>query len=155
MKNTVRSKKKRFFWRSFKSFSLATLRRKIGKWVTWDNMGLLHKKDKLKMWAPGLVKKVSSRRQVTIWVPSMITCSGAKHVVKPGELFYYPPQIISCELRRPSNRAPFLFVASVSYLQIRIILSSKLYRPGLPDYRHLDLTRIFQVLLYLQGNITS
>jgi hypothetical protein len=90
MKKKLRARKKRFSWRSFKNFSLATLRRKIGKWVTWDNMGLLRKKDKLKMWAPGLVEKVSSRRQLTIWVPSMITGLGAKHVVKPEELFYYP-----------------------------------------------------------------
>ena len=89
MKTKNNKHKKRFSWRSFKGFSLSTLRQKIDQWVAWDNMRLIRKKSDLKMYAPGLIKKVSSRRQVTIYVPSMIV-GGAEWTVKPSELFFAP-----------------------------------------------------------------
>ncbi|OHA17276.1 MAG: hypothetical protein A3C79_03085 [Candidatus Taylorbacteria bacterium RIFCSPHIGHO2_02_FULL_45_28] len=89
MKIKKRKSKSHFVWRSFQELTLLSLRQKIGKWVAWDNLGLIQKKDDLKMYAPGLIKKVSSRRQVTIYVPSMIM-GGAEHIVEPAELFTAP-----------------------------------------------------------------
>ena len=82
-------KRKKFVWRSFKTLSLSGLRRNVGKWVAWDNIGLIRKNNELKMYAPGLIKKVSNRRQITIYVPSMFF-GGVNRKVKLEELFFDP-----------------------------------------------------------------
>ncbi len=83
-------KRRRRVWRPLKGLKLSTLRRKINKQVAWDCIGHIQQKSPFKMYSPGRIVSVSSRRQVTIWVPSMISMGGAERVVKPSELFFEP-----------------------------------------------------------------
>jgi hypothetical protein len=86
MRNKNNSVRKQLFRRSFKGFSLQELKKRLGKWVAWDNMGLIREHADLQMFAPAHVERIVGQEEVIIWVPSMI-CGGASHLVSPSELF--------------------------------------------------------------------
>jgi hypothetical protein len=86
MRNKNSNGKRRPFRRSFKGFNLQGLKKKLGKWVAWDNMGLIRERARLQMFAPAHIERIVSKEEIIIWVPSMI-CGGATHLVSPAELF--------------------------------------------------------------------